>query len=175
MKRLPVLGLVLLLAACSESRVRVTERMQPATSAAVYFPNDSSVRKNLASGVLFAMKEPSLAGYNGNGDFVRLTWLPAVANLTVIRLNKFNDVVYANRKEMRPDGVIVADTLIVLRDTRWKEVADQLSQAIPPQSRGLEGITWYLESRVGGQYRLQQGWDEGNVPSPIFESILKIR
>ncbi|UYQ95406.1 hypothetical protein MKQ68_09880 [Chitinophaga horti] len=173
MKQLPVLGLVLLLAACTGSRPRVQDRMQPATGAAAYFANDSTAAR--AADALFVMKEPTLNGYTGKGDFIRLLWLPTFSNLSVTRINKFDDVLYANYKEMRLDGVVVRDTLIVLQDKAWKDLPAQLTETIPQQTPAEDGITWYLESRINGKYQVRSGWDDGSATGSILQSMLKIR
>jgi hypothetical protein len=86
----------------------------PVDSAVAYFPKDSlffasgenrvsadSFVKKWFSETLFLLREPVLYNYTGDGEFVRLLWLRSFDNAVVVRVNRFQDTIYACIKELK--------------------------------------------------------------------------
>lgn len=149
-----------------------------------YFAQDTVSMRMQAWGseVLFQAKEPDFAGYKGKGDFVRFVWLRAMENPVVVRIHRFSDTVYTHIKELHREAggySIVKDTLILLDIPTWHAVTRPLhknrfwTMAPEPTPDSQDGATWYIESKSGEDYRVMEGWDDGNYSSPMLRMYLK--
>jgi hypothetical protein len=162
----------------------------PQNSGYIYFPSDSlfffsdknkqnvdSFVKEWYSQILYGFQEPDLYNYSGDGEAIRLLWLPSFGNPVIIRVNNFNDTVYANIKEMKErsyeDGhpKILTDTVIVLSTKKWKEILSNLQtnnfwkEKVEDSSSAKDGIPWLLECRLNNKYYHIDRWDEGDLTS----------
>ena len=163
-------------------------------SVILYFPFDSLLfkenafqnilgyhTKKMSHEVLYDLKEPSLYDYFGNGDAIRLLWLRSFENPILIRLNNFNDTVYANIKELNikvndstPPRIII-DTIIVLKKERWDKSLSELKDSnfwradeedtSFYKSNVKDGTPWFLECRLGKKYHYIIRWDDGSMYS----------
>jgi hypothetical protein len=162
----------------------------PQDSAHIYFPTDSlffvsdnrkknvdSFVKEWYSQVLYGFQEPDLYNHSGEGEAIRLLWLPSFGNPIVVRINNFNDTVYANIKEQKEMSYeeghpkILTDTIITLDKKKWKEILSALEtnnfwQAkVEDTSSAKDGIPWLLECRLYNKYYHIDRWDVGDLTS----------
>ena len=133
--------------------------------------------KKQAREVLSNFSEPSLYDYTGEGESVRLLWLPSFGNPVVIRVNNFNDTVYVNVKEQKEKSYeterpkVLTDTIITLSTKEWKDVLSDLEAnkfwdaKIEDSSSGKDGIPWFLETRLNNKYYYIIRWDAGDLSS----------
>jgi hypothetical protein len=154
----------------------------PIDSGAKYFPYDTTqINRNIledwASVVLFNLREPLLNTYNGDGNFLRLTWLRAFENPIVIRVNRFEDTFYINIKELKIKSnpgnrpVVLKDTIIYIEREKWDEILLPVNQnhfwqtIYADTSFNKDGVTWFLECRIDNRYKVIQRWDDGYLSS----------
>lgn len=148
-----------------------------------YFSHDTTLGSygSWTDDILFKLREPVLKKNTGRGEFIRFIWLRSFENPIVIRVNKFTDTIYANIKELdisdEQKGVL-KDTIINLGAKEWNDFVDTLakngfwSNTSENTSDAMDGVIWYLESRVGGHYKLVEGWDGGRLTSPLLRNYL---
>lgn len=163
-------------------------------SSIFYFPSDSLLfnlnafqniqgyyTKRNAYEVMYDLKEPSLYNYIGNGEAIRLVWLRSFENPVLIRLNNFNDTVYANIKELNlkvnENNVprIIKDTIIVLDKEIWTQAVSILQDnnfwSTPVEDTSFlksnvkDGTPWLLECRLRSKYHFINRWDGGSMSS----------
>jgi hypothetical protein len=155
----------------------------PNDTSVQYFSYDTASRfyGSWADDILFKLKEPVLEKYAGMGEFIRFIWLRSFENPVVIRVNKFTDTIYANIKELDISSEqkgILKDTIINLGAKEWNDFVGTLAKngfwnnALETNSNAQDGVTWYLESKVGEHYKLVEGWDDGRLTSPSLRSYL---
>jgi hypothetical protein len=161
----------------------------PVDSAVAYFPKDSlffasgenrvsadSFVKKWFSETLFLLREPVLYNYTGDGEFVRLLWLRSFDNAVVVRVNRFQDTIYACIKELKAKSYdakqqVLKDTMIFIPVKKWEEILSALQvndfwDANPTEeTAGKDGIEWMLESRINKQYHCIERWDNGRLAS----------
>lgn len=134
--------------------------------------------KKWAFETLFYLREPVLYNYSGEGESIRLTWLRTFDNPVIIRLNNFNDTVYANIKELKSKysendiPKIIRDTIVAIDTKKWQEMLLALQKnnywnAIykDTSSEGKDGTTWFLECRLHNKYHCINRWDDGRFSS----------
>lgn len=161
----------------------------PKDSSTQYFAYDTTgntakILESWATEVLFSLKEPVLNSYSGEGQFIRLIWLRAFENPIVVRVNKFNDTIYANIKELATKSVeprvavVVRDTIITLDKDIWNKFVMPINQSVFWNASysdtlfGKDGATWFLECRLNDRYKVIQRWDDGYISSPALKSYL---
>ena len=161
----------------------------PKDSSTKYFAYDTTENKeegveSWAAEALFSLKEPVLNTYLGEGEFIRFVWLRAFENPVVIRVNKFNDTIYASIKELAIKSTeskatrIMKDTVITLGKSKWNELVTPINQSgfwnasYSDTSFGKDGATWFLECRLNNQYKVIQRWDDGYLSSQALKSYL---
>lgn len=193
MKFLIIISIIFSLSSClneAENNKIVKDKMEayiPNASSAKYILVDTSANNILttwADEVLFDVKEPLLNTYSGNGEFVRLVWLRSFETPIVIRLNRFNDTVYTNIKELRlkvnqtePAKVII-DTMITLDKNRWYlftkaiETGNFWKSSYSDSTVNKDGAAWFLECRINNQYKVIQRWDDGHLSSRDLHEYL---
>ena len=161
----------------------------PKDSSTQYFVYDTTgntakILESWATEVLFSLKEPVLSTYSGERQFIRLIWLRAFENPVVVRVNKFNNTIYANIKELATKSVesraavIIRDTIITLDKDTWNKFVMPINQGgfwnttYSDTLFGKDGATWFLECRLNNQYKVIQRWDYVYVSSPTLKSYL---
>ncbi|SFW86149.1 hypothetical protein [Chitinophaga sancti] len=155
----------------------------PNDTSVQYFPHDttSGYYGSWIDDILFKMREPVLKKYTGRGEFIRFIWLRSFENPIVIRVNRFADTIYANIKELDISSEqkgILKDTIINLGAKEWNDFVSILTKngfwnnTSENTSDAQDGVIWYLESRVGERYKLVEGWDGGQLTSPLLRSYL---
>lgn len=139
---------------------------------------DSFVRR-WYSNMLYNFREPVLYNYTGKGEAIRLLLLPSFGNSIVIRLNRMNDTVYANIKELTMESYeneipkVKADTVIMIESRRWQEVLSKLEEhkfwsagvADTSSPTAKDGTSWLLECRIKDKYHCIERWDSGDLIS----------
>jgi hypothetical protein len=146
--------------------------------------NNHNYLEKQANDVLFNLKEPVLNNYTGKGDFLRFIWLRAFENPVVIRVNKFDDTIYANIKELKikssgdKPAEIKKDTIVVITQNDWQNFLSPIRQNnfwnLPYNKTSLnkDGTTWFLECRTNNQYHVIQRWDDGYLSSKELNDYL---
>jgi len=144
----------------------------------------NNILEDLASEVLFNLKEPVLNVDSSEGEFVRFIWLRAFENAVVIRVNKFNDTVYIIIKELKTKATaakfpnIIKDTIIILDKNKWEQFTNPIKQSnffnssYTDTSFGLDGAVWFLECRLNNKYKVIKRWDNGYLSSNKINSYL---
>lgn len=131
--------------------------------------------------VMYDLKEPSLYNYTGNGEAIRLVWLRSFEHPVLIRLNNFNDTVYANIKELNlkvnENNIprIIKDTIVVLDKAIWKQAVSILEGnnfwSTPVEDTSFlksnvkDRAPWFLECRLHNKYHCINRWDDGSMSS----------
>jgi len=178
----------LLFSSCVDNTNRgkiVYDKMQSFTQekkGTLYFPFDTlkgnrNVLENWANNVLYDLKEPLLFNYHGNGEFVRFIWLRSFENPVIIRINRFNDSVYANIKELKikaNDTIlpnIVKDTIVTVSKREWQNITEPIEKSnfftakYADNNLNEDGAIWFLEYRNERGYKVIRRWDNGRLSS----------
>jgi hypothetical protein len=175
----------------SPKNIVTTDKMiqfVPQDTETKYFPYDTisnNILEKWANEVLYRLKEPVINAYSNTGEFIRLVWLRAFENPIVIRINKFNDTVYANIKELRVKAnetnipIIIKDTIITLDRNKWDEFITPLNQGnfwstsyTDTSFFNKDGATWFLECRLNNKYKIIVRWDDGHFSSKELNDYL---
>ena len=140
----------------------------------IYFVLDSNRQgdgfiKSIYSKILFNLQEPVLYNYKGDGEVLRFLWMRPFDNPIVIRVNKVQDTVYMNLKELGKDFYNsdsfsykkTFDTTLMLDSNEWRQITNNvvsdrffnLSSYDPLNDNSYKDATiWLLECRLGGEY-----------------------
>jgi hypothetical protein len=159
----------------------------PEKAGVSYLSTDSFVSR-WYSEELYSLKEPILYSYSGEGQAIRLVWLRSFENPVVVRLNNFNDTVYATIKELstkysrKGASQFVRDTIIPVDISKWKESLSILETNAfwnAPEKDSLnlnakDGTPWFLECRLRDRYRFINRWDEGSLSSKDLHLFAKV-
>lgn len=195
MKKLIVLFAIISCTSCYENTKQnlfsVSDKMvgyAPKDSGVKYFPADTleydrDYLKKWADEVLFNLHEPVLKNYSGDGEFIRFVWLRTFDNAIVIRVNKFDDTVYANIKELKIKSFegeipkILKDTVVLLDESKWQEMLSPLEKnnywnaLYDETSLGKDGASWFLECHLEKRYHVINRWDDGYLTSKELKNF----
>ena len=125
---------------------------------------DSSI-KAMNSEIIFDLQEPIL--YNYPGEAIRLFWIRAFDNPIIVRVNKVEDTIYANIKELMNVSndadhyipKIGLDTMIMVSLTKWDDIVFPLKAnnfwnvpVTDSLSDYKDATFWVLECRLKNKY-----------------------
>jgi hypothetical protein len=186
MKLYSIVGLLILLfCSCNgkdeSKKTIIVDKLKnyiPKDTGSLYYPLDSlffvpdkdnrhgdSLIKAMDSEILFNLQEPIL--YNYPGEAIRFLWIRAFNNPIMLRLNKIEDTIYANIKELMNVPIdadhyipkIGLDTMIILTLKKWEDIVYSLkvndfwNAQVPDTINDYKDATfWILECRLKNQY-----------------------
>lgn len=128
------------------------------------------------SRMLYALKEPILASYEGDNETYRFTWLRTFHNPVSLRIEKNENKITLNVKVLSgaggyEPGKITTNKTVSLHQKNWLEFKRMLIQIefwklpIEYNFRGFDGAEWILEGTTKDKYHFATRWSpnkEGN-------------
>lgn len=152
----------------------VMQQFVPTDSTVTYLlPDADTGRERWMAGELFRMHEPVLYNYVGHGEFLRLTWLRAFDPPAVVRLQRFNDTMYA---VIREAGIM--DTLIRISLQQWEQITAPLGSnafretPAAVEDGGKDGVVWILEVRLQDRYKMIHRWEGMEERESLLRPLL---
>lgn len=128
--------LILTISSCKNGKKAVVVKNDimgyavPNNSDIHYFSKDSTSNENTlqqwGNKVLFFAKEPLLREPLPRGNYIRLLWMRPFESSIIVRVNKINDTLYVNLKEVNIDRFKYS-LIEILKDTIIKIQPVQLS------------------------------------------------
>jgi hypothetical protein len=121
------------------------------------------------SKILFALHEPILYNYGGEGEIYRFTWLRTFHNPITVRAERLNNNIKLTAKVSSgaggyEPGKISINKTILIDENKWNEIKAKFSDlnfwTLPVESdfRGTDGSEWILESSTKDKYHFATRW-----------------
>ncbi len=129
---------------------------------------DSSVKK-MYSDILYNLNEPILYNYHDNPklEFIRFLWIRPFDDPVVIRLNKMQNIISANIKELGTEFSgngdftykLTIDTIILVKELQWEKIFNSLykehfwrQKSMSSLGNYKDATLWILECRFKNEY-----------------------